>query len=77
MALFKQALKSESYAVQGAALSGIDQLDPAQALQMAKGFEKDNRGALTQAIVGVYAESGGSAQWPFVYKQFKGGDINE
>ena len=76
MDIFKQALKSESYAVQGAALNGIDLLDPAQALQLAKGFEKDNSGALTQSIVAVYAESGSSAQWPFVYKQFTQGDIN-
>jgi aminopeptidase N len=76
MDLFKGALKSESYAIQGAALNGVDQLDPAQALQLAKGFEKDNSGALTQAIVSVYAESGNSEQWPFVYKQFTNADIN-
>ena len=50
MNLFKQALSSQSYAVQGAALTAIDLLDPAQALTLAKGFEKDNKGALTQAI---------------------------
>jgi aminopeptidase N len=76
MDLFKQALKSESYTIQGAALTGISQLDPAQAMQLAKGFEKDNSGALTQAIVNVYSESGTSAQWPFVYKQFIDADLN-
>ncbi|MGZ3765045.1 MAG: M1 family aminopeptidase [Mucilaginibacter sp.] len=76
MDLFKQALKSESYAVQGAALNGISQLDAAQGIQLAKGFENDNRGALTQSIVSVYAESGTSAQWPFVYKQFTNADVN-
>jgi aminopeptidase N len=76
MDLFKQALKSESYAIQGAALTGISLLEPAQALQLAKGFEKDNSGALTQAIVNVYSESGTSAQWPFVYKQFTEADVN-
>ncbi len=76
MAIFKQALKSESYAVQGAALAGIDQLDPAQALQLAKGLENDSHGALTQSIVSVYSESGSSAQWPFVYQQFIDGNIN-
>ncbi|MDB5154897.1 MAG: pepN 1, partial [Mucilaginibacter sp.] len=76
MDMFIQALKSESYAVQGAALNGISQLDPAQALQLAKGFESDNRDALTQAIVSVYSESGSSAQWPFVYKQFTDADVN-
>jgi len=70
MDMFKQAIKSDSYAIQGAALAGINQLDPAQALQLAKGFEKDNSGALTQAIVSIYAESGSQAEWPFVYKQF-------
>jgi aminopeptidase N len=75
--LFKQKLSSQSYAVQGAALNGISQIDPAQGLQLAKGFEKDNSGALTQAIVNVYAENGGAAQWPFVYKQFTNADVNE
>ena len=45
-------------------------------MELAKGLEKDNSGALTTAIVGVYAESGKSAQWPFVYKHFSEGDIN-
>ncbi len=76
MELFKQALRSESYAVQAAALTGISQLDPAQALQIAKGFEKDNSDALTRAMVVVYAENGNSAQWPFVYKQFTEAGIN-
>jgi len=74
--IFKQALSSQSYAVQGAALNGLNQLDPAQGLQIAKGFEKDNSGILTQAMVTVYAESGNSAQWPFVYKQFTDADVN-
>jgi aminopeptidase N len=77
LSLFKQKLSSQSYAVQGAALTGISQIDPAQGLQLAKGFEKDNSGALTQAIVNVYAENGGAAQWPFVYKQFTNSDANE
>ena len=76
MDMFKQALKSESYAIQGAALTGIDQLDPAQALQLAKTLESDNRGALTQAIVSVYVENGSAAQWPFVYKKFMDADAN-
>jgi aminopeptidase N len=70
MTLFKAALKSQSYAVQGAALTSIDLLDPEQAFTLAKGFEKDNKGGLTMAIVAVYAANGGSEQWPFVYKQF-------
>ncbi len=70
MNLFKQSLTSQSYAVQGAALNGIALLEPAQALPLAKGFEKDNKGALTQAIVNVYAKSGGDNQWAYVFKRF-------
>jgi aminopeptidase N len=75
MDLFKDALKSESYAVQGAALTAINLLDPAQALELAKGFEKDNKGALTLAMVHIYATAGSGAQWPFVYKQYQDAGI--
>jgi len=70
MDIFTAALKSRSYAVQGAALTAIGQLDPAKGLALAKGFEADNMDDLTTAMVGVYATSGNSAEWPFVYKQF-------
>jgi aminopeptidase N len=70
MNLFKQALGSQSYAVQGAALNAINLLDPALAMNMAKNYEVDNKGGLTEAMMNVYATSGTDAQWPFVYKQF-------
>jgi aminopeptidase N len=70
MNLFKQSLKSDSYAVQAAALNAIGLLDPAEAFTVAKGFEKDNKGALTVAVVHSYAVSGNSAQWPFVLNEF-------
>ena len=72
MNLFKEALKSQSYAVQGAALAAINQLDPAQALTLAKGFEKDNEGALTTSIITIYGTSGGDEQWPYVYNKYIG-----
>jgi len=70
MDIFTTALKSRSYAVQGAALTAISQLDGAKALKLAHGFEADNMDDLTTAMVGVYATSGNAAEWPFVYKQF-------
>ncbi|RYE28943.1 MAG: HEAT repeat domain-containing protein [Sphingobacteriaceae bacterium] len=73
LALFKSALNSQSYAVQGAALSALAAQNPADALQLAKGFEKDNKGALTQAIVSVYASQGAEAELPFVSKAFDQG----
>lgn len=71
MNIFKDALKSESYAVQGAALNAITLLDAQQGFQLAKGFEQDNKAALTTAILGVYAANGSDGEWSFVYDQYK------
>lgn len=70
MDIFKQALSSQSYAIQGAALAAINLLDPKQALPLAKGFEKDNKGALTQAIVAVYSTAGGNDEWSYVFNAY-------
>jgi len=70
--IFKQALNSQSYAIQGAALSAIAITDPAQALTLAKSFEKDNKGALTQSLFKLYSTNGSAEQWPFVLKEFNG-----
>jgi len=70
MDIFKQAISSQSYAIQGAALTGINSLEPKEALTLAKGFEKDNKGALTQAIVTVYSTSGGDDQWSYVFNAY-------
>ncbi|WP_324671123.1 M1 family aminopeptidase [Hymenobacter sp. GOD-10R] len=69
-ALFTSSLKSQSYAVQGAALSGLAAVAPAKALPLAKTFEADNKGKLTAAIAEVYATQGGLEQWPFVRQKF-------
>ncbi len=69
--LFKQALKSQSYEVSGAALYSILLLDPAEAMKDAKAFENDSEGMLTQAVVSIYAANGGTAQWPFIYNKYR------
>ncbi|MBD1387548.1 HEAT repeat domain-containing protein [Mucilaginibacter rigui] len=71
--LFKDGLKSQSYAVQGASLSALGLLDPNAALPLAKTYEKDSEGALTQAILNIYATSGSDEQYPYVYKAFTEG----
>ncbi|MFD2863318.1 M1 family aminopeptidase [Mucilaginibacter antarcticus] len=76
MTLFNESLKSQSYAVQGAAVNAILLQDPQQGLTLAKGFESDNKGALTQALVRAYATAGGDAEWPFVSKQFNDAGLN-
>jgi len=70
LALYQEGLKSQSYAIQGASLSALAMVKPEEAVPFAKSFEKDSQGQLTNAIVSVYAKSGGDAEWPFVYRNF-------
>nr|WP_311949583.1 M1 family metallopeptidase [Mucilaginibacter terrae] len=75
VALFKQALTSQSYAVQAAALNGMSQLDPAGSLALAKGLEKDSEGELAQTILNTYATNGTDAEWPYVLNKFENADV--
>lgn len=70
LVLFKNALNSQSYAVQGAALNALAAQNPDDALRLAKGLEKDNKGALTQSIVMLYTTKGSEAELPFVTTAF-------
>jgi aminopeptidase N len=74
LALYQEGLKSQSYAVAGASLNAMADLKPAEALTLAKSFEKDSQGDLTNAIVAVYSKSGTDAEWPFVYGKFSEAD---
>ncbi|WP_125932559.1 M1 family metallopeptidase [Hymenobacter glacialis] len=68
--VFTKALASQSYRVQGAALLGLAALNPAQALARATAFETDNKGSLTAAMVNVYGQAGGPAQWPLMLAKY-------
>ena len=69
--LYKQALDiSTSYAVRGAALNAIQQIDPKEALKLAKKHEAGSKGALRDAIITIYCQNGGDSEWPFVYYSF-------
>ncbi|MET3115061.1 aminopeptidase N [Pedobacter sp. CG_S7] len=68
--LFKKALESNSYAVQGAALIALSLQQPQDALATAKTFEKDNRKALTEAMVNVYSKFGTENELPFITEKF-------
>jgi aminopeptidase N len=74
LALYQEGLQSQSYAIQGASLSAMAMLKPEESLPFAKSFEKDSQGQLTNAIISVYAKSGGDAEWPYVYNNFKDTD---
>ncbi|TGE14027.1 M1 family metallopeptidase, partial [Hymenobacter elongatus] len=69
--LFTQQLaKSQSYAVQAAALQALAAVNPPLALSKAKALENTDQSSLLQAVVGVYAQSGGLPQWAFVRDHF-------
>nr|WP_262908025.1 M1 family aminopeptidase [Hymenobacter sp. 15J16-1T3B] len=67
--LFANALDSRSYTVQGAALQALTAVELPQALRRAPALEADHRGALTAALVAVYAQAGNPARLPFVLAQ--------
>lgn len=73
--LFQEALLSRSYNVQAAGLLGLALLEPASAVAMAKGLEKDNKGDLSKAIVMVYAKAGAIDEFPYVDSLFHNGAL--
>jgi aminopeptidase N len=72
--LFKQALKSESYAIQGASLNAFALLNPKEAMALAEGLENNSKGKLTDAIIDIYGTYGSDEQWPYVFHQYT--DVN-
>lgn len=70
IALYQEGMKSQSYAVAGAALNAMAMVKPDEALMLAKPFEKDSEGDLTSALITVYAQSGTDTEWPFVFNKF-------
>lgn len=74
-ALYREALKSKSYAVQGAALSAITSLNPKEALTIAKSLERDSKGPLSVTIVTLYTTAGSEENFDFVSKSFNEGSV--
>ncbi|MBB5636830.1 aminopeptidase N [Pedobacter cryoconitis] len=68
--LFKAELKNQSYAIMGASLSALADIDHAEGVKMAKTYEKGSTDRLVSAIIGVYGKYGQDTEWPYVYKNF-------
>jgi aminopeptidase N len=68
--IFTQSLNSQSYAVQGAALRSLAEVQPAKALARAKTFQNDTHASLTNAVSSVYAEYGDASTWTYVRDRF-------
>ena len=67
---YQAALKSQSYAVQGAALRAIAFLNPEEGLEVARSLEKNSKGSLKNTIVEVYSAFGTPGEAKFVIQQF-------
>lgn len=67
----------QPFNVQAAALWALSQSDPAEALTLAKAYEKTARGALCDAVFTVYTSSGGDPEWAYVYKTFLNKSLQE
>ena len=64
--IIETAFSSPSYAVEGAALTALAEVDPAAALTRAKTYEGDSHLALAQALTAIYAQKGGLEQWTYI-----------
>ncbi|AMJ65250.1 M1 family aminopeptidase [Hymenobacter sp. PAMC 26628] len=72
----KYLAESRSYGVQGAALQGLAEVAPQQALAKAQALENDDHAALVRAVATTYAVAGGPAQWPFIRDKFDAAPIS-
>lgn len=77
LAVFEEGLKNRSYAVEAAALTAYALVKPAEALAFARSQEMETGGDLTIALIAVYAQLGGDAEWPFVQRNFTTIDPNK
>lgn len=73
--LFDEALKSRSYAVQGAALLGVALINQQDAFRIAKELEGDSKGELSKAIVTVYALSGDRNELDYVASAYENAQL--
>lgn len=69
--LFKDELKNQSYAIMGASLSALADVDHAEGVKMAKTYEKGSTDRLVSAIISVYGKYGQDSEWAYVYKNFQ------
>ncbi len=77
IAMFNDAVKSESYAVQSAGLNGIAALDNDAAFIIAQKLQKDSKGTLTSTISSIYANKGDENNFDFVSKAFEDAGVQQ
>lgn len=74
LTLFQDLMKSESYAVQGEALSAMGMIDLKKQFELAKIYQEYSKGKLRETILQSYITSGSDLQWEFVYDCYTNGN---
>lgn len=77
MNLYKSNITDSSYSVAGAALSGINELDPATAYTMAKQYAKDAKGQLADISSSIIMSNGTEADFEFILKQYEDAPLSQ
>lgn len=71
---FRDAMQSSSYAIQGAALSALGEINKDLQFKLAKKYEGDCKGKLRETILDVFTRSGKDPEWNFIYHCYADGD---
>lgn len=75
--LFTKYVTDSSYSVAGAALDGLNKLDPSSAYTSAKKFSKDAKGKLGSIITGAIVANGTEEDFLTIFNQYKKAPFNE
>ena len=76
-ALFTKFVSDSSYSVAGAALDGLNKLDPASAYSLAKKYSSDAKGKLGAVVSGSIMANGTEDDFNIIFDQYKKAPLNE
>ncbi len=68
--LYNQYINDSSYSIAGAALEGLNNLDPANAYTLSQKYMNDAKGKLGEVVALAIMQKGGETDFDFVLKQF-------
>jgi aminopeptidase N len=68
--IFDKAVNDSSYSVAGAALTGLAQLDTANAYALAKKYSADAKGDLDEAVTSIIVSAGNESDYDMIVKKY-------
>lgn len=75
--LFTKLVNDSSYSVAGAALSGLNELDPTNAYELAKKFSSDAKGALGEIVINTLIENGTEADFDIIANNYNDAPLSQ